>query len=613
MNSEPFDGRDTRFVGEKRNRKVILELTYRVYGRIRRTDNGQGIPNLRVRAYDIDWISSDDYLGHDVTDANGNFEIRFERDDFDAGWFDPEGGPDIVLKVYSSAGRMVYRSPEKSGAGEKTYIAVSLDPLDLIGQYTVSGRVLDARSNRELCNLRVEAWDDDLFFDDYLGNAKTDRTGNYQIVYDEDAFKGWWEGRPDPYLKVKNDAGNLLARSFTRSEAPHHSNIDAFVGGVELSRSMAECIYAWTAAYRQEGTHIVVRIQLNPDANVTAAQLQNLRNTWKTGIENKWSNRFACCCEMLATSTLTSSNWAPLTFEVQWVTANPHHTVRVRVGPAGSNMLLWDTSDSADVASHEFGHMLGLVDEYTSALCPGRTPVNTGTVMDDNTEVVEGHVEDLCRFINENAVPIITLVLWPVPMPVPPPEKKDRPPPEKEAERDSAKMEIREKLLEKLILVIDNEGALDKEDRIVLGVSGGPFGQRLDSLIEVMGDGAVRYNVRDMLAGLDKEYSDNLDKKTLVNLLTEIKETGLLKLGEKHEGFLPDSLIGFVTIKIGESETTFYYLADKEQRLHQGKAVPQAVALVSSALKRVGERAVKRDKALQKKITKKLEEKKSKD
>jgi bacillopeptidase F (M6 metalloprotease family) len=56
-------------------------------------------------------------------------------------------------------------------------------------------------------------------------------------------------------------------------------------------------------------------------------------------------------------------------------------------------MTLWDTSDSGDVASHEFGHMLGHPDEYASAACPNRSPVNTGTVMDDNTEVVER----LCR------------------------------------------------------------------------------------------------------------------------------------------------------------------------------------------------------------------------
>ena len=78
---------------------------------------------------------------------------------------------------------------------------------------------------------------------------------------------------------------------------------------------------------------------------------------------------------------------------VEWVTSGEHHRVRVRVGPARSNMTTWDTQDSGDAASHEFGHMLGHPDEYSDSSCPNRTPVNTGTVMDDNTEVVER----LCR------------------------------------------------------------------------------------------------------------------------------------------------------------------------------------------------------------------------
>ena len=154
-------------------------MSYRAYGRIRRSDNGQGIPNLTVRAYDVDWISSDDYLGSDTTDQNGHFDISFSRNAFDAGWFDPEGGPDIVLKVRNASGRLIHQSSERSGAGKSTYFDIHVNPMDLLGQYTVSGRVLDARSGRTLCNLRVEAWDDDFISDDCLGTDRTDVDGSY--------------------------------------------------------------------------------------------------------------------------------------------------------------------------------------------------------------------------------------------------------------------------------------------------------------------------------------------------------------------------------------------------------------------------------------------------
>jgi hypothetical protein len=120
----------------------------------------------------------------------------------------------------------------------------------------------------------------------------------------------------------------------------------------EISFSVSECIYGWTAAYAQRGTTITVRIRLNPDDGISEETMATLRNTWKTGIEQKWSNRFGCC------TSPGCIGKCRLNFRVEWVDSNEHHTVRVRVGPARSNMTLWDTSDTGDVASHEFGHML---------------------------------------------------------------------------------------------------------------------------------------------------------------------------------------------------------------------------------------------------------------
>jgi hypothetical protein len=64
---------------------------------------------------------------------------------------------------------------------------------------------------------------------------------------------------------------------------------------VEVDYSWTECIYAGRAAYRQRDQQITVRIQLNPDSDVTQEELTTLRTRWENGIEGKWSNRFACC------------------------------------------------------------------------------------------------------------------------------------------------------------------------------------------------------------------------------------------------------------------------------------------------------------------------------
>jgi hypothetical protein len=164
---------------------------------------------------------------------------------------------------------------------------------------------------------------------------------------------------------------------------------------LEVDENWTECVYAGRAAYRQRDQQITVRIQLNPDSDVTDEEMTTLRTRWENGIESKWSNRFACCTHA------DCSEKVNLVFQVVWTSTNPHHQVRVRRGPMRSNQTTWDTEDTGDVASHEFGHMLGHPDEYADSTCPARNPVNTGTVMDDNTEVVQRLCEKFCTQLGQ--------------------------------------------------------------------------------------------------------------------------------------------------------------------------------------------------------------------
>lgn len=169
----------------------------------------------------------------------------------------------------------------------------------------------------------------------------------------------------------------------------------------EVSFGVAECEFGWTAAFRQEGTHIVARIRLDPDADVSSSLLDEVKGRWKRGIEDKWSYRFACCQSPGCTSPVCA-----LTFEVRWVSSDPHLTVRVKKGGGRSNLGLWHTDDSGNVASHEFGHLMGHPDEYSEPdVCPDRSPVNTGNVMDDNSEVVQRLCEPFCQRLGQLTTP----------------------------------------------------------------------------------------------------------------------------------------------------------------------------------------------------------------
>ncbi len=195
---------------------------------------------------------------------------------------------------------------------------------------------------------------------------------------------------------AKSRNSSVMVREDLRGERWYITEIYDFSHGSpaaaqEVSFSVSECIYGWTAAFRQTGTHIMARIRLNPDSDVSSSLLETVKGRWKRGIEDKWSYRFACCERPGCT------NACAMTFEVRWVDSGEHLAVRVKKGGGRSNLGLWHTDDSGDVASHEFGHLLGHPDEYSDSACPNRNPVNTGTVMDDNTQVVQRLMTPFCN------------------------------------------------------------------------------------------------------------------------------------------------------------------------------------------------------------------------
>jgi hypothetical protein len=102
------------------------------------------------------------------------------------------------------------------------------------------------------------------------------------------------------------------------------------------------------------------------------------RAAWETAIEAAWNNRFKlcagcwCCCP----------DGIAIVCDIQFVTSAEHQVVNV--GTTTTNMGNWGASDTVDI-SHEFGHMLGALDEYFTVNGTnwglGRQP--TGAVMNN--------------------------------------------------------------------------------------------------------------------------------------------------------------------------------------------------------------------------------------
>jgi hypothetical protein len=71
-----------------------------------------------------------------------------------------------------------------------------------------------------------------------------------------------------------------------------------------------------------------------------------------------------------------------VSFKVHWVISGPDHVVWVHPPSGRADENDWYTDDTGWTAAHEFGHMLGVLDEYDEPeKCPGREPINTGTIM----------------------------------------------------------------------------------------------------------------------------------------------------------------------------------------------------------------------------------------
>jgi hypothetical protein len=97
------------------------------------------VPNVKVRAFDVDWLQ-DDALGSDITNATGHFRIYYTPQNFRVTPFSPfinfewVGGPDIYFRVETLLGtallvepRSAGRTPQRENRGPCTCVQLCID------------------------------------------------------------------------------------------------------------------------------------------------------------------------------------------------------------------------------------------------------------------------------------------------------------------------------------------------------------------------------------------------------------------------------------------------------------------------------------------------------
>ncbi len=76
--------------------------------------------------------------------------------------------------------------------------------------FRVHGSVVEDESGRPLAAMLVRVYDKDLALDDFLGEARTDDAGRFEVIFTEDRFKDLIESHPDLYLQIVDPRGIRL-------------------------------------------------------------------------------------------------------------------------------------------------------------------------------------------------------------------------------------------------------------------------------------------------------------------------------------------------------------------------------------------------------------------
>lgn len=126
--------------------------------------------------------------------------------------------------------------------------------------------------------------------------------------------------------------------------------------------------YSWKAIYQIQIDRTNRTVKVLMKLKVSGTITEDQKAGWKSALETKWNNKAKIRCVSGTTTTVY-----PVSFDVSYVSSGEHYVVTAnsadateggRSGLGGTtSMLGWGVADTVDIG-HEFGHMLGCVDEY---------------------------------------------------------------------------------------------------------------------------------------------------------------------------------------------------------------------------------------------------------
>ncbi len=140
----------------------------------------------------------------------------------------------------------------------------------------------------------------------------------------------------------------------------------------------------------------------------------------------------------------------------------------------------------------------------------------------------------------------------------------------------------------------DPEAARDV--RIELQIGGGLATQSYRFEFEASGGGVARCNLNCELSGrrAGREKAE-AEHGMFTELLTAILDSGVLELPPPGPPFLPDTVVGCLTISDGRNVSRYYFAADPDQAQVQDRPTPEALLKAVDAVYSAGARMLDMD------------------
>ena len=200
---------------------------YTVEGIITNAKN-QPIKGLLVRATDQDLRTPGNILGTPVyTDNKGKYKISYKDGDFRKSNRE-SGGADIIVQIFSPEGKLLGKSEIHNNSPQRTTINMKVEYNPEVleeKELSVSGNIQlqDGQAARQFF---VQAYDKDLRSEQLLGEAITERNGNYSINYTSKSIIRAERGSADVFIKVFDPKNRLIGTSAILFNAPAKATID---------------------------------------------------------------------------------------------------------------------------------------------------------------------------------------------------------------------------------------------------------------------------------------------------------------------------------------------------------------------------------------------------